>query len=159
MRAEVDVNEADLERVRMGGPARVTPDAYPDRHYEAEVVKLYPQVDRQKGTLKVEVQILEPDDKLLPDMSTRVTFLAESPPPGEATRDAVLVPPGALQRDGEGDFVWVVEDGHVRRAGVATAGEIDGRVRVVEGLDDGATVVVGAAELSEGQRVEAASSS
>ena len=31
----VDVNEADLERVRMGGAARVTPDAFPDRHYAA----------------------------------------------------------------------------------------------------------------------------
>ena len=58
MRAEVDVNEADLNRVHLGQPAQVTPDAYPDAHYDAEVVKLYPQVDRQKGTLKVEVHIL-----------------------------------------------------------------------------------------------------
>ena len=29
MRAEVDVNEADLARVRLGQPAEVVPDAYP----------------------------------------------------------------------------------------------------------------------------------
>lgn len=47
---EFDVfrNKADLNRVHMGQPAEVTPDAYPDAHYPAEVVKLYPQVDRQK---------------------------------------------------------------------------------------------------------------
>src|SRR5262249_28065646 len=45
MRAEVDVNEADLKRVHMRQPARVTPDAYPNAGYDAEVVKLYPQVD------------------------------------------------------------------------------------------------------------------
>jgi RND family efflux transporter MFP subunit len=153
MRAEVDVNEADLERVRMGRAARVTPDAHPDRHYAAQVVKLYPQVDRQKGTLKVEVRILEPDDKLLPDMSTRVTFLADPPAAGAAAPKAVLVPARALQRDNDGSFVWVVEDGRVRRAPVETSGEAGDRVRVVSGLGGGETVVVGEATLEDGQRV------
>ena len=159
MRAEVDVNEADLERVRMGGAARVTPDAYPDRHYAARVVKLYPQVDRQKGTLKVEVRIVEPDDKLLPDMSTRVTFLAEPPAAGatEAPK-AVLVPARALQRDNDGSFVWIVEDGRVRRAKVETSGEAGDRVRIVSGLSGGETLVVGEVTLKDGQRVSPSAS-
>jgi len=154
MRAEVDVNEADLERVKMGGRAIVTPDAYPSRHYDAQVVKLYPQVDRQKGTLKVEVKILAPDAKLLPDMSTRVTFLAEPPPPGaESPQKAVLVPSGAVQRDNDGSYVWIVTDGRVRRAEVETAGDAGDRVRIVSGLSGGEAVVLGEAALSEGQRV------
>ena len=154
MRAEVDVNEADLDRVRMGGAARVTPDAYPDRHYAAQVVKLYPQVDRQKGTLKVEVRILEPDAKLLPDMSARVTFLAEPPAAGAGeTPKAVLVPARALQRDNDGSFVWLVEEGRVRRARVETSGEAGDRVRIASGLDGGETVVVGEVALAEGERV------
>ncbi|MBY0275252.1 efflux RND transporter periplasmic adaptor subunit [Candidatus Binatia bacterium] len=157
MRAEVDVNEADLERVRMGGNARVTPDAYPDRHYAARVVKLYPQVDRQKGTLKVEVKILDPDDKLLPDMSTRVTFLGERAAPGTAEAPpTVLVPARALQRDNDGSFVWIVEDGRVRRARVETSGESGDRVRVVSGLRGGETLVVGEITLKDGQRVTSA---
>ena len=97
LRAEVDVNEADLARVRLGQPAEVIPDAFPDRRYAAEVVKLYPQVNRQKGTLKVEVRIVEPDDVLRPDMSVRIHFLAEAKPQaaGEAV---VLVPRAALRR-------------------------------------------------------------
>ena len=154
MRAEVDVNEADLERVRIGGRARVTPDAYPSRHYPAEVIKLYPQVDRQKGTLKVEVKILEPDAKLLPDMSTRVTFLADPVASGasEVPR-AVLVPGGALQRDNDGTYVWIVDGGRVRRAVVETAGDVGDRVRVVSGLSGGEAVVVGDTPLEEGRRV------
>lgn len=154
MRAEVDVNEADLDRVRMGGAARVTPDAYPDRHYAARVVKLYPQVDRQKGTLKVEVKILEPDDKLLPDMSARVTFLGEPPTTDAAAEQkVVLVPAAALRRDNEGSFVWRVADGRLQRTAVETAGDVGDRVRVVSGLAGGEAVVIGDAELSEGQRV------
>ena len=134
MRAEVDVNEADLHRVHMGQPAEVAPDAYPEAHYAATVVKLYPQVDRQKGTLKVEVHIEKPDDKLLPDMSARITFLAPLPPPVDGA-PLVLVPSAALRRDGDGGaFVWLVDDGHVRRATVETAGTGLDPVPVSKGL-------------------------
>src|SRR4029453_692338 len=101
-RPEVDVNEADLNRVYLGQPATVTPDAYPDSRYAAEVVKLYPQVDRQKGTLKIEVRIREPDAKRLPDRGARVTFLQ----PADAARaaePAVLIPAAAIQRNAQGD--------------------------------------------------------
>ncbi len=142
MRAEVDVNESDLGRIRMGQAAEVTPDAHPDARYAAEVVKMYPQVDRQKGTLKVEVRILEPDSKLLPDMSVRIAFL-DPLPPEKAKQPAMLVPAAAVRRD-ETDhrFVWTVIDGRVRRTVVETAGQVGDRVRVISGLSGGDTVVV-----------------
>jgi len=155
LRAEVDVNEADLNRVRMGQPAEVIPDAYPDRRYPARVVKLYPQVDRQKGTLKVEVQLTAPDDKLLPDMSARVTFLeAEPGDNGTEPQTTVLVPAAALHRAAAGgNFVWVVSDARVRQTVVDTAGDVGEDVRIATGLNGGESVVVGDAPLEDGQRV------
>lgn len=141
MRAEVDVNEADLNRIRMGQAALVTPDAYPQAGYAAEVVKFYPQVDRQKGTLKVEVRILAPDQRLLPDMSARITFL-DPLPPEKAKAPQVTVPASAVRTaDGE-TFVWLVDDGRVERVAVDTAGNVGERVRVVGGLVGGEQVVV-----------------
>ena len=155
LRAEVDVNEADLQRVRMGGPAEVVPDAYPDARFPARVVKLYPQVDRQKGTLKVEVGILAPDARLLPDMSARVSFLPDPAPAGApAAAPAVLVPAAAVRREGEESFVWVVREGRARRVHVETSGEAGSQARVVAGLSGGESVVVGDASLREGARVE-----
>jgi RND family efflux transporter MFP subunit len=155
MRTEVDVNEVDLNRVKLGQPAQVTPDAYPDVKYDAKVVKLYPQVDRQKGTLKVEVHIERPDDKLLPDMSARVTFLAAAEP-DKHEAPAVLVPAGAVRRDAQGDMiVWLVRDGRARAQRVATAGDVGDKVRIAEGLSGGESVVVGDVELKDGQRVAA----
>jgi len=152
MRAEVDVNEADLGRVQLGQQATVTPDAHPDRAYAAEVVKLYPQVDRQKGTLKVEVRITKPDALLLPDMSARLTFLA-APQAGDGG-PVVLVPQAAVRRDDHGDsIVWTVADGRTRPVRVETGGSVGERVRVTTGLDGGETVVVSDEELAEGQRV------
>ena len=157
MRAEVDINEADLNRIHMGQPAQVTPDAYPDAHYEARVVKLYPQVDRQKGTLKVEVHVLQPDDRLLPDMSARITFLADPTTDGHSEKASVLVPAAAMRRDDQGNnFVWVADDGRARRAPVESSGSVGDRARITSGLKGGEALIVGDVLLHDGQRIQLA---
>jgi RND family efflux transporter MFP subunit len=156
LRAEVDVNEADLGRVRLGQGASVVPDAFPDRSYEARVVKLYPQVNRQKGTLKVEVEVLEPDAALLPDMSVRIHFLGE-PLEAQPGRPLVRVPRDALRSDPGGDFVWVVREGRARRQAVRRGGEQGDRVVVSEGLLGGEALIRGEVpELAEGEAVKPA---
>lgn len=157
MRAEVDVNEADLNRVRLGGGAIVAPDAYPDAKYDAKVVKLYPQVNRQKGTLKVEVQITNPDERLLPDMSARVTFLAEEAGSDSANAaPTVWIPSSAVRSKNGETFVWRVESGRVRRVPITTSGRGDGRTRVAEGLSGGEELVTSPTDLRDGQAVAAA---
>jgi RND family efflux transporter MFP subunit len=157
LRAEVDVNEVDLARVALGQRAEVTPDSFPDSHYDAEVVKLYPQVNRQKGTLKVEVRLLERDEKLRPDSSVRVAFLApeEQPAaPGEAA-SAVITAPRAAVQDGR---VWIVTDAKLREQRVELGGERGDRVVVREGLLGGEALVVsaeGALEAGRSVRVAA----
>jgi RND family efflux transporter MFP subunit len=157
LRAEVDVNESDLHRIHMKQAAEVIPDAYPDRTYRGEIVKLYPQVNRQKGTLKIEARITDPDERLLPDMSVRVNFLAEAEPatPGAAV---VLVPRAALRRDDREAYVWLVRDGRAHRQPVATGAELGDQVQVTAGLAGGETLVSGdATGVSDGAavRVEA----
>jgi RND family efflux transporter MFP subunit len=157
LRAEVDINESDLSKIEIGQPAEVVPDAYTDRRYRAEVVKLYPQINRQKGTLKVEVKILEPDEKLRPDMSVRITFLreAQAAPGGEG---AVLAPREAVRSEAGASFVWVVTEGRLRRQAIETGGDAgSGKLIVTRGLSGGEALVVGDAEdLAEGRKVEVA---
>lgn len=152
LRGQVDITESELAKVRMNQRAEVVPDAYPDRKYPAHVVKLYPQVDRQKGTLRVEVQIETLDDFLWPDMSARITFLEEADAPGGG--GAVLLPESALRSDDAGRFVWVVGDGRVRRVNVTTGRDFGEQVQVTSGLTGDETVVVGSPPaLTDGQAV------
>ncbi|MFO0687265.1 MAG: efflux RND transporter periplasmic adaptor subunit [Myxococcota bacterium] len=141
LRAEVDVNELDIGKVALGQRASVTPDAFPDRRYAAEVVKLYPQINRQKGTLKVEVRLLERDDALRPDSSVRISFLSEAPKreAGAPPAAVVTVPRAAVR---EGGVVWVVTEGRLRKQGVRLGPERAGSVVVEEGLLGGEAVVV-----------------
>lgn len=156
LRAEVDINELDIGKVALGQRATVTPDAFPEARYAAEVVKLYPQINRQKGTLKVEVRLLERDEKLRPDSSVRISFLAEPEARSEDGPAAALVTvPRAAVRDG--GFVWVVREGRLRRQPVSLGGERGGEVVVREGLLGGEAVVVEAmGELEEGAAAEVA---
>lgn len=156
LRAEVDVNELDLGKIRLGQRAEVTPDAYPDARYAAEVVKLYPQINRQKGTLKVEVRLLERDETLRPDSSVRISFLAdvEPQPEGAPPASVVTIPRAAVH---EGGSVWVVTDGRLRKQAVALGGEQGDQVVVREGLLGGEALVIRAeGELAEGRPVEIA---
>src|SRR5439155_17343877 len=132
-RGQVDVTESELAKVHLRQRAELVPDAYADRRYGAHVVKLYPQVDRQKGTLRVEVQIEKPDDFLWPDMSARITFT--EPLPATNGQAGVLVPRGAVRGNRDAPFVWTVDDGRARRARVTVGKEFGDQVQISAGLE------------------------
>lgn len=75
LQVECDLNEADVARVFLNQKCRVSPEAYPDKNYEAYVAEIAPEANRQKGTLQVKVQIRDPDEYLTPELSARVDFL------------------------------------------------------------------------------------
>jgi RND family efflux transporter MFP subunit len=150
LRGQVDVTESELAKVRIGQVAEVIPDAYPDRRYAAHVIKLYPQIDRQKGTLRIEVQITKPDDLLWPDMSARITFL--EPLPAPEGRSGVLIPRSAVRSDPAGAFVWMVANDRLERVAVTVGKELGDQTQVTAGLAGGELVVVGdATRLRAGQ--------
>src|SRR5258706_2675700 len=143
MRAEVDINEADIGKVGIGSPAAVVLDSYPDKQFDAALVKVYPAADRQKGTVKTEVQIARPDLQIIkPEMSAKVSFLAQKMKNGDEPR--LIVPKGAIKTDGTDSYVWIVRDGMAKRAAIVRGREIETGVEVTQGVEDGAVVSIAA---------------
>jgi len=141
MRAEVDINEADIAKVGMGAPATVVLDAYPDKRFDAALVKVYPEADRQKGTVKVEVQIAKPDLELIkPEMGVKVSFLENRPT--IAAAPMIVLPKGAITTEGDSSFVWTVENGSVHKTAIVRAREFETGIEIKQGLKGGETVVV-----------------
>ena len=153
MRAEVDINEVDIAKVSLGSPAIVVPDAYADRRFEASLVKLYPKADRQKGTVKVEVQFNKPDLQIIkPEMSVKVSFLENPPPATQQPR--ITVPKGAVRSEEGETYVWRVREGIVQRVGIVRGQETETGIEIKHGLNDGDVVVVSPqANLASGRRV------
>lgn len=77
LQVEIDLNEVDTPKVKLGQNCRVSPEAYPDKVYEGAVAEIAPEANRSKGTLQIKVQIKNPDRFLTPELSAKVDFLAE----------------------------------------------------------------------------------
>lgn len=75
LQVELDISQTDFQRISREYECRMVPEAYPDREYQCEIAEIAPEADRQKATIQVKVQILQPDEYLRPDMDARVTFL------------------------------------------------------------------------------------
>ena len=158
LRCEVDINESDIAKVTMGTPATVIPDAYPDDSFPAQVVKIYPEADRQKGTVKVEVKILQPDLKIIkPEMSAKVTF--QSIMTQTAAAPMVLVPKKAIVTEGNATTVWVVRGDAAHSVPIVLGREFQDGIEVRNGLSGGETVIVAPAPtIRDGQAVTAIAS-
>lgn len=72
---EVDVNEGQIGRVSPGQRVEARLDAYPDWRIPARVEAIIPTADRSRATITVRVAFEERDDRILPDMAARVTFI------------------------------------------------------------------------------------
>jgi RND family efflux transporter MFP subunit len=141
MRAEVDINEADIAKVGIGSPVVVVLDSYPDKQFDAALVKVYPAADRQKGTVKIEVQIARPDLQIIkPEMSVKVSFL-EIRQPGKL-EPVITVPKSAVRHDEGEAYVWTVREGIVRRVSVVCGLTTETGIEVRQGLKDGDSVVI-----------------
>src|SRR5499426_2663540 len=153
MRAEVDINEADIAKVGIGSPVVVTLDSYPDKSFDAAVVKVYPAADRQKGTVKIEVQIARPDLQIIkPEMSAKVSFLENQPAATQQPR--ITVPKGAVRIEEGETSVWTVREGIVQRVGIVRGQETETGIEIKQGLHDGDVVVVSPqANLANGRKV------
>jgi RND family efflux transporter MFP subunit len=141
MRVEADISENDIAKVVMGMPATVALDAYPERSFDARVVKIYPEADRQKGTLKIEVKILKPDLTIVrPEMSAKITFMIAAGP--SQHQPAIVIPKSTAIKSGAETFVWTVRDGIARRVPILLGRELETGVEVQRGLDGGEVIVV-----------------
>jgi HlyD family secretion protein len=75
LQVELELNESDLPKVKLNQKCKVSPEAYLDRVYDGYVAEIAPEANRQKGTLQIKVQIIEPDQYLTPELSAKVDFL------------------------------------------------------------------------------------
>ena len=158
LEVDTDVKEDYLSQLRKGQPAQVVVDAAPDRRYKGRLREIIPMGDRTRGIVKVKVSILDPDDRLFPELSATVHFLPDQRDDGEANqalKKGVFLPAAAVQRAGDGSFAWVLENDRVRQVTVIVAGKPhEGLVPVTGGVSGGERVVIDPPpELKDGDQV------
>ncbi|MFY2762908.1 efflux RND transporter periplasmic adaptor subunit [Arenimonas sp. MALMAid1274] len=141
---QVDVNEAFIGRVKAGQKVEAVLNAYPDWRIPAEVIAIVPTADRSKATVKVRIAFKEKDERVVPDMGVRVSFLQDAAParPDAPLVVGVTVPAEAIvQRDGK-TVLFVVRDDRASLRDVDAADARDGRRRITRGVAVGEQVVL-----------------
>jgi cobalt-zinc-cadmium efflux system membrane fusion protein len=131
-----DLFERDLSRVRPGQKAELTTLAYPDRHFAGEVWRISDVVDPNTRTLKVRIQVPNPEGRLKPEMFASVLLIVKEP------ELALTIDARAAFMEGGEHFVFVERapsEYEIRRVDVVPAP--DGRLQVREGLKAGDRVV------------------
>jgi RND family efflux transporter MFP subunit len=148
---EADVNEANIGKLSAGQPAAISLDAVPERTYKGSLRQLVPTADRQKATVQAKVSILDLDERVLPDLSAKVTFLKDD----SATEPVRVVAPaaGVVERGGR-TVVFLLEGDRVREVPVEVGAGEAGRVVVSSGLTGGESIVLSPpSDLESGGRV------
>jgi RND family efflux transporter MFP subunit len=158
LEVEVDVNEAYIGRVVAGNPVESVLNAYPEWKIPSHVIAIIPTADRSKATVKVRIALDKKDDRIVPDMGVRVSFLEEKKPAAQAQQQpqGVLVPSAAVRKDGDKDVVFVMKDRKAQRHAVSLGGTIGDSRQVLAGVAAGDSVIIDAPpELKDGVTVEA----
>ena len=155
LEVEVDVNEAFINRVKPGQPVITNLNAYPKWDIPSEVIAIIPTADRNKATVKVRIALLERDERVLPDMGSRVSFLrkVENKSP-EIVKEGVMIPLAAVAIKDDQSVVQALDASKIRFTKVEVVEETANYARVIDGLKSGMTVVaIFDDELEDNQQV------
>jgi RND family efflux transporter MFP subunit len=159
LEVDVDVSESLINRVHPNQPAAVTLNAYPDWRIPAEVIAIIPTADRAKATVKVRIGFRQKDARIVPEMGAHVSFL-ESPhqtQTGELSTPKSVVPPEAIQANGDSGVVFVITGDRLKREIVRLGKRGAPGGTVVAGLQPGASLAIGDFDrLRDGMRVRVA---
>ncbi len=154
---ETDVPETRLHQIKIGGPAEIVLDAYPNRRYRGIASELGLRVNRAKATVVVKVKFTDPMENVLPEMSARVSFLSKAITDA-ALKDApkrVVANDAVVDRNGQ-KVVFVVDSGKLHVFPVKVGGPVGGSaVELLDGPAPGVKVVARpTADTAEGQRIK-----
>ncbi len=143
LEVEADVAEANIERVKVNQPCEITLDAYPDTRYPGKVSKIVPTADRTRATVLVKIAFLKIDQRVLPEMSAKVSFLPETAKVSmENQATMVAVPNSAVTNRNGVKMVFLLEGNTAKSVPVVTGRVLGDLTEIKEGVKPGDRVVL-----------------
>jgi HlyD family secretion protein len=140
MSAELKIQEADIDKIRVGQPASIQVDAFSDKVFTGRVSRVSPVADSSSrwsnNNLKVyktwvELEGENSDEELRPNMSSTVEILV-----GEI-KDTLTVPVSAVRRQGAVKYVWRAGANGPEAIQVKIGRNTLSHVEITEGIEDG----------------------
>jgi RND family efflux transporter MFP subunit len=142
LEVEADVSEANITRVSPDQNCEITLDAYPQQRYPGVVTKIVPTADRAKATVLVKIKFKSYDERVLPEMGAKITFLAAGTSDSEISRNPILaVPAAAVANRNNHQVVFQVKDDRAVEIPVVLGQRLGNLVEIKQGLKEGDKVI------------------
>ena len=143
---EGELFEQDLQFVREGAQSHIEVAAYPGEHLMGTVSFVSPTVDVQSRTNRVRVTVANPDLRLKPGMFATLFFDVT------VADDELAVPLDAVVVTGQRNLVFVRDsEGALLPREVGLGARAAGWVQILQGLEEGETIVASANFLIEAE--------
>ena len=142
LEVEADVSEANITRVSPEQSCEITLDAYPQQRYPGLVDKIVPTADRAKATVLVKIKFKSYDQRVLPEMGAKITFLAPGTLDATTSSQAVLALPAAAVASHDGRrVVFQIKDDRALAVPVITGQRLGSLIEIKDGLKEGDKVI------------------
>src|SRR5262249_16591317 len=135
----------------------VAVSAVPDRRYQGRLRSIIPMGDRARGTVKVKVAILDPDDRLFPELVATVHFLPKkTQKKNDRAGSSLFVAKAPIVEEAGNFHAWVIDSKSVvHKQVVEVVVTNDDLARVESGLKAAQTVVLNPPKtLKDGEAVK-----
>lgn len=130
------IPEKEIARVKIGQPAIVRVDAFPDMEFEGSVIAIRPEAEQLGRLFAARIAVSSGRGMLKPGMFAKAWLTISS------QDDAVLVPREAIKIEDGKEFVFIGDGDKAKRVEVTTGLSKDGWVQV-SGLPPTAKVILG----------------
>lgn len=98
---ELEVDENDMARVQLNQSVLITLDSYKNQVFDAKVDKIYPIMNEQSRTFKIEAHFINPPKKLYPNLSAEANIIIQT------KKNAVTIPKNYLLK---GDSIQISKE-------------------------------------------------
>lgn len=150
---ETEISESSITQIAQGQSVDITLDAVQGKHYPGTVEQIVPTADRSKGTVLAKVRFVELDDRVLPEMSAKVSF-APAAQSHDSAQPRLFVPSSALVQKNGRLALYVLDGETVQEVSVEEVSKSGGDSEVRGRLTSSAQVILAPpASLQGGMRV------
>jgi membrane fusion protein, heavy metal efflux system len=104
--ALANINEIDINKVKLGIDADVTTLSYPDKVFKGKVDKIFNVIDPETKAMQARIKLHNPDFMLKPDMNANIKLSFNE------GKSMIAVPSKAIVFDKSKNFVMVFKDRH-----------------------------------------------
>jgi membrane fusion protein (multidrug efflux system) len=139
--------QQSLDKIKVGQPANVKVDTYPDTIFTGKITAINPKVEASSRNVQVRATLANPEHKLLPGMFATVDIDVG------AVQRLVTLPQTAISYNPYGNLVYVVDDKGkgpdgkpmlaARQTFVTTGATRGDQVSVLKGVNAGDMIVTG----------------